>query len=113
MIRFYANENFPLPVVQHLRKFGYEVITLQETGLAGKAISDEEVLKYSIKQMCVLITFNRKHFIRLHKENPDHHGIIVCTFDPDFKDLANRIHQAISKEDNLFKKLIRINRPMR
>ena len=49
MIRFYANENFPLPVVQHLRKFGYEVITLQETGLAGKAISDEEVLKYSIK----------------------------------------------------------------
>jgi len=113
MIRFYANENFPLPVVQHLRKFGYEVITLQETGLAGKAISDEEVLKYSIKQKCVLITFNRKHFIRLHKENPEHHGIIVCTFDPDFKDLANRIHQAISKEDNLFKKLIRINRPMR
>jgi len=39
--------------------------------------------KYSIKHKCVLITFNRKHFIHLHKRNPEHYGIIVCTFDPD------------------------------
>jgi len=30
--RFYANENFPLPVVEELRRLGHDVLTIQETG---------------------------------------------------------------------------------
>jgi hypothetical protein len=59
----------------------------------------------------VLVTLNRKHFIRLHGERTDHFGIIVCSFDPDFEGLAHRIDQTIRIEKDLTGKLIRVNRP--
>ncbi|NVM30155.1 MAG: DUF5615 family PIN-like protein [Candidatus Helarchaeota archaeon] len=40
MARLYANENFPLPVVEELRKLGHNVLTIQETGKAGRAESE-------------------------------------------------------------------------
>ncbi len=41
MARIYMNENLPVPVVQHLRELGHDVITAFESGKAGKAIPDE------------------------------------------------------------------------
>ena len=35
MARLYANENFPLPVVEELRRLGHEVLTTYEAGDAG------------------------------------------------------------------------------
>ena len=113
MIQLYTNENFPFPAVQALRELGYDVLTTQEAGLAGQAMSDIDVLRYFISKKRVLITLNRKHFIYLHTEIPDHYGIIVCTFDTDFNALANRIHRAISEKKDLSKTLIRINRPLK
>jgi hypothetical protein len=46
------------------------------------------------------------------KISSDHEGIIVCSFDSDFKELAQRIHQMISSSGSLSKKLLRINRPI-
>ncbi|OAD19383.1 hypothetical protein THIOM_004984 [Candidatus Thiomargarita nelsonii] len=43
-----------------------------------------------------VLTINRKHFIRLHRLQPEHAGIIVCTFDPNFVGQARRIHEAIN-----------------
>ena len=31
MARLYANENFPLPVVNELRRLGHDVLTTQDT----------------------------------------------------------------------------------
>lgn len=59
----------------------------------------------------VILTLNRRHFIRLHRDQSDHCGIIVCTFDPDFAALALRIHEAVSERPGLPSQLIRINRP--
>ena len=111
MISFYANENFPLPAVQELHNLGYNVLTLQDAGLAGQAKTDIEVLKYSVKQNRTLLTLNRRHFININLKNPDYKGIIVCTFDPNFKALASRIHHAIIGKKDLSNMLIRINRP--
>lgn len=44
MARLYANENFPLPVVESLRKLGHDVLTTWEAGKAEQAIGDSEVL---------------------------------------------------------------------
>jgi hypothetical protein len=41
MTRLYADENFPLPVVEALRERGHDVLTLQETGQGGRGMSDE------------------------------------------------------------------------
>ena len=46
MTRLYSNENFPLPVVEELRRLGHDVMTSQEAGQAGRAVSDETVLAF-------------------------------------------------------------------
>ena len=43
MSRLYANENFPRLVVLELRRFGHDVLTVQETGQAGQSLPDEAV----------------------------------------------------------------------
>jgi hypothetical protein len=113
MARLYANENFPLPVVEELRRLGHEVLTTYEAGDAGKSVPDEQVLAFATAEGRALVTINRKHFIHLHNANPDHAGIIVCSFDPDFTGQANRIHAAIDSRAQLSGELIRINRPQR
>jgi hypothetical protein len=111
MARFYANENFPLPVVEELRRLGYDVLTIQEAGKANRSTPDEEVLAFSKAEKRVLLTLNRKHFIRFHREQPDHAGIIVCSFDPDFPALAKRVHNAIKTQTDMTNQLLRIDRP--
>ena len=115
MARLYSNENFPLPAVEELRRLGHDVLTIQETGKAHQSIPDEQVLEFAIEQNRALLTLNRKHFIRLHRENPKHSGLVACTFDPDFLALAQRVHEAIEEtleaQGSLAEQLIRINRP--
>lgn len=109
MARFYANENFPLPVVTELRLLGHDVLTIQETGKGGQAKSDEEVLAFAAGALRAVLTLNRKHFIRLHRQT-GHGGIVVCTFDADFVGQANRIHAAVTQAKTLEGQLIRVNR---
>jgi len=111
MARLYANENFPLPVVDELRCLGHDVLTIHETGKAGQALPDEDVLTFARNDSRILLTLNRKHFIHLHNKRPGHSGVVVCTFDPDFQAQARRIHQEIESKSDLKNRLIRINRP--
>jgi hypothetical protein len=111
MAQLYANENFPLPVVEELRRLGHDVLTTYESGRAGSAVPDEAVLAFTVTEKRVLLTLNRKHFIRLHRQKPNHTGMIVCTFDLDFAALAQRIHTALAAQSDMNGHLIRINRP--
>ncbi len=113
MARLYANENFPMPVVKALRRLGHDVLTTQEAGTSGQAASDEEVLGFACSKSRAVLTFNRKHFIRLHSIRSDHSGIIACTFDPDFEGQASRIHEALESREQLSSQLVRVNRPER
>ncbi|MCK6620638.1 MAG: DUF5615 family PIN-like protein [Calditrichaceae bacterium] len=112
MARLYANENFPLPVVEELRKLEHDVLTIEETGKSDQSFPDEKVLEFAAADKRAVLTFNRKHFIRLHKAQFKHEGIIACTFDIDFEALAKRIHEAIASKKSLSGQLIRINRPV-
>jgi hypothetical protein len=109
--RLYSNENFPIPVVEKLRELGHDVLTTQEAGKAGQAIPDEDVLAFAHTRERALLTLNRRHFVRLHTTPTEHSGIIACTIDPDFKALAQRVHDAIEPQSSLANQLIRINRP--
>jgi uncharacterized protein DUF5615 len=109
--RLYANENFPLPVVIELRHLGHEVLTIAETGQAGQALPDEQVLAFAIAERRAVLTLNRKHFVRLHSTHSKHTGIIVCTFDPDFVAQARRIHETVTSAGPVEGKLLRVNRP--
>ena len=110
MARLYSNENFPLPVVEKLRAFGHDVVTTQETGKADQSLPDKDVLRFATENKRALITLNRRHFIKLHCENSNHEGIIVCKFDPDFEKQSERVHKAINETTSLAGQLVRVNR---
>ena len=112
MAKLYSNENFPMPVVEELRRLGHDVLTIQESGKAGQRMSDDEVLSFAATHQRIVLTLNREHFIRLHQQSADHFGIIVCTFDPDFVGQAARIHAAIGATTQLPGALIRVNRSL-
>jgi hypothetical protein len=90
--QLYSNENFPRPVVVELRRLGHDVLTVLEAGNANLAIPDDQVLAFAIGQKRACLTLNRQDFIRLHRQRPDHFGVVVCSWDPDFVALASRIH---------------------
>lgn len=83
MTRLYANENFPLGVVLALRQFGHDVLTTRDAGQDNQAIEDAEVLAFATQQQRALLTLNRRDFKQLHRTNPNHAGIILCTEDND------------------------------
>lgn len=111
MARLYSNENFPLPVVEELRKLGHDVLTIQETGKANQSLSDDDVLAFANTEKRILLTLNRRHFIRLDKQRKSHAGILACTYDPDFVSFASRIDNALQENPDFLQKVVRINRP--
>jgi hypothetical protein len=112
MARFYTNENYPFQVVTELRRLGHDVITSLDAGKANSAVPDAEVLAFSVAQGRILLTHNRRHFLRLHRHRTaDPAGIVVCTFDPDFCGHAQRIDAAVAIEGEMTNKLVRVNRP--
>jgi predicted nuclease of predicted toxin-antitoxin system len=113
MGRLYADEQFPYEVVEHLRNFGHDVLTVQEAGKANLKIPDDLVLDFAGSNERVVLTLNRKDFKRLHRSHPDHSGIIICTDDGDRMALAERVHAAILSEEILLGKLVSVVRPMK
>lgn len=113
MAQFYSDENFPRRVVEELRRLGHDVLTAREAGNANQRIPDDDVLKFAVNLKRIVLTINRKDFIRLHRQNPTHVGIIVCTDDSDRTAQALRIHQTVETNTELAGQLLRVNRPQR
>ena len=111
MASLYADENFPLQVVEALRQLGHDVLTALEAGEANRAIPDTDVLAYATTASRVLLTLNRWHFVGLHAASPRHAGIVVCSQDPDIEGQATRIDAAVRGQQSLAGALIRIDRP--
>ena len=104
----YADEDFALPVVVALRNGGHDVLTAQEDGRTG--IDDADLLARAHALGRVVLTFNRRHFERLHRLGQAHSGILSCTRDADFAALAARIDQNLSGR-TAGRWCLRINRP--
>lgn len=111
MIRFYADENFPLALVKQLRQLGYEVLTAYEAGQANQSIDDETVLAFAQTRKMAMITLNREDFITLHQLGREHEGIVICKEDRDYQGQAIALHDFLSRDKKSLKnQLIRIKK---
>ena len=106
----YADENFPLRVVEELRRLGADVLTVLEDGRANQSVTDQAILARATELGRAILTLNRKDFKRLHLQVADHAGIIICTEDPDRLGQAQRIIEAIANTEELPGQLIRVYR---
>lgn len=111
MAQLYADENFPFPVVEELRRLGHDVLTISEDGRANQRYPDLLVLQGAAAYGRAVLTLNRKHFRLLHEAGIAHAGLILCTYDPDFPGQAQRIHEALAGQESLAGQMIRVNRP--
>jgi len=109
MVAFYGNEQFPRRVVEFLRDFGHDVLTVQEADNRG--LSDNLVLAFATAENRAVLTLNRKDFIKLHRQNDEHKGIIACSRDDNWHRQASRIHDAVAHLETLDRQLIRVNKP--
>ena len=109
MARLYADENFDYPVVVHLRQLDHDVLTVQEAGRAGA--KDPEVLADATAAGRAVLTYNRWHFERLHRQSATHAGIVSCKQNSHHAALAARIDQGIAAAGSLAGRHLRINRP--
>jgi hypothetical protein len=90
----YADEDFPYPAVEDLRKLGHDVITAQEDGRT--TVADPDILARAFSLGRSVITYNRRHYERLHRQGAAHCGILSATQDTDHPALAIRVHNALS-----------------
>jgi predicted nuclease of predicted toxin-antitoxin system len=99
----YADENFPLRVVEELRGLGIDVLTALEDGRANQSLTDQEILARATELGRAILTLNRRDF-------PNHAGIIICTEDPDRLNQAQTIIASIANVAELRGQLIRVYR---
>jgi hypothetical protein len=104
----YADEDFPLPVVEELRRRGHDVVTVQEDGRTSAP--DPDVLARAHALGRAVLTHNRRHYARLHGLGAAHSGIVSATQDPDHPALAARIDAALAGRSS-GSWHIRVNRP--
>ncbi len=107
-MQLYADEDFPLPAVEILRQLGHDVLTAQEDG--RMAAPDPDLLARAHALGRTVLTHNRRHFERLHRQGLAHSGIVSARQDADFPTLAARIHAALAG-GSPGRWCIRVNRP--
>lgn len=111
MARIYSNENIAAQVVTELRRLGHDVLTSFDAGNANSSVPDADVLAFATDRGRVLLSHNRRHFLRLHQHRTgEHFGIVLCTFGPDFLRLAVRIDQSLAAASDIRNQVIRVNR---
>jgi hypothetical protein len=109
----YADEDFPGPAVEELRLLGHDVLTAQDDG--RRQTPDLDILARAHFARAhflgrAVITYNRRHYERLHRQGIDHSGILSATKDDDFPALAARVHAAlVTRTPSRW--CIRVNRP--
>jgi predicted nuclease of predicted toxin-antitoxin system len=110
--RFYTNENIALAMADELRRMGNDVLTSREAGRANAAVPDAEVLRFAASENRVLVTHNRRDFLKLHQSRScEHAGIVLCTFDIDSIALARRVQASIDASGEMSNQVVRVNRP--
>jgi hypothetical protein len=88
-ICFYADEHFPGPASQALRRRGVDVLTTQEAARCG--LPDVAQLAFATAQGRVILTFDSDYLV-LHQSGTQHAGIAWC---PERKYTIRELIQAV------------------
>lgn len=89
-MKILANENFPYASIYHLKKKGYDVLSI---GMDNPSIMDSEIMEIAIKEDRTIVTFDRDYgelifrynykpdrgviYLRLEEYAPQEPGVII------------------------------------
>ena len=105
-VKLFSDEDFYIgkfaPDIRHL---GYDIVDVLDEGLVGNP--DDMLLEHAINGKRAFLTFNRRHFVRIHKQYIDmgkeHWGIIYSrrghlSYD-EVKERVRRLFESCTAED--------------
>jgi hypothetical protein len=104
----YADEDFPFPVVEELRRLGHDVLTAKDDGRLSTP--DPDILARAHSLSRAVLTLNRTDFECLDKQGAAHSGIVSGRHDKGHIAQAARIHAALAGRSP-GRWCIRVNRP--
>lgn len=82
-IRFYFDEDIPVPLARAMKQRGADVLTTQEADMESS--SNDAQVAFAAGQQRVLLTHNKRDFILIHQrylgEGKDHWGMVVADHD--------------------------------
>jgi predicted nuclease of predicted toxin-antitoxin system len=73
-VKIFANENLFEPIIDYLKSFGHDVLSIRDAGLSG--ISDDEVYQRACKENRVIVTMD-KDFSRIFRFPSEKCGGII------------------------------------
>ncbi len=80
LMRFLANENFPLPSVIRLRQFGHDVAAIAQDSSGAK---DHQVMTRGVREGRVILTFDRDYGELIYRLGlPPPAGVVYFRYDP-------------------------------
>lgn len=91
-LKLYLDQDVNINLAVRLRRHGYDVVTTREVGNIGNP--DEQQLEYATNNSRAILTHNRKHFRRLHrdwKSSGQHHGGIIVSVHLSLDELERRM----------------------
>jgi|Deesub1362B_J571_1020462.scaffolds.fasta_scaffold00176_49 predicted nuclease of predicted toxin-antitoxin system len=98
-MRFLANENIPLKVINELKDNGYDILRVDEL---KRGMSDVEVLELATKEERVLITFDKDFGEIAVKTKRAINGIILLRMRPESADFIKHRLLSLLKETQQF-----------
>lgn len=94
-IRLFTDEMIFPSLAPELRRLGYDAESCPEAKRSYQKISDYSQLAYATQEDRTILTFNRRHFVRLdrdwHARGRRHGGIIISDQVSDFHELVRRV----------------------
>lgn len=78
-MRFIADENIPLKVIEKLKKEGIDIKSVAEISIGLK---DEEIINISKKENAIVITFDKDFGEIIFRKSIKPHGIILLRIRP-------------------------------
>jgi len=90
-LAFYLDEHIAPAVATGLRRYGVDVLTVYDAGLAGA--SDPKQLACARRTHRVLVTRD-EDFTRLHADGIPHHGIIFFPREASAGEMIRQLHLA-------------------
>lgn len=103
-MKFLANENMPLEVIKQLKEKGYDVMRVDDV---QKGMNDNSVLKLSIQENRILITFDKDFGEKVFRNGEAAKGILLLRFVPESVDfITRRMISFLEKSQELENKFI-------
>jgi hypothetical protein len=111
MASLLADEDFDFHLVEALRAHGHSVVRHQEVRDAPRGEPDTEVLYRAATLGRILLTHNRRDFVRIHRGGTTHAGILTVPQGRDALDAAEQIDGLLVTTPSFQDRLFRVNRP--